>query len=130
MVINIVKTSLPLVPISKYTLEEKGTSRVSVSRTTDYRQITGITMARSFLPIQLIYHGKTPLSQPKYKFPKEFMLLRHWANAETSIAFLEHFLIPFIETQREEMDSSSPWLIISDIFKGQWTDRNCSTIQR
>ena len=37
-------------------------------------------------------------------------------------AFLEHVLIPYIETQREELNSSSPWLLISDAFKGQWND--------
>ena len=103
-VINIDQTSLPFILIGKYTLEEKGTSRVSVTGTADYRQITGtfgVTMAGSFLPIQLNYHGKTPLSQSKYKFPKEFHITQtsnHWANEETSIAFLEHVLIPYIET--------------------------------
>ena len=75
MVINIDQTSLPFILISKYTLEEKGTSRVSVPGTTYYRQIKGtfgIAMAGSFLPTQPNFHGKTPLSQPKYKFPTEF----------------------------------------------------------
>ena len=75
IVINIDQTSLLLFLISKYTLEEKGSSIVSVPGTADYRQTTGtfgITMVGSFLPIQLIYYAKTPLSQPKYKFPKEF----------------------------------------------------------
>ena len=68
-------------------------------------------MAGTFVTIQLIYHGKTPLSQPEYKFPKEYHVTQtpnHWANEETSIAFLEHVLIPYIETQREELNSSSP----------------------
>ena len=82
-------------------------------------------MTGSFFPIQLVYYGKTPLSQPKDKFPKEFHITQtpnHWANEETSIAFLEHGLIYYIEIQREELNSSSPWLLISDVFKGQWTD--------
>ena len=75
--------------------------------------------------IQLIYSKKAPLSHPKYKFPKEFYVnqtLNHWANGDTSINFLEHFLITYIETQREELNNNSPWLLISDVFKGQWTD--------
>ena len=58
MIINIDQTPLPFVLIRKYTLEKKGSSRVSVPGTYDYRQITGtfaISMAGSFLPIQLIY---------------------------------------------------------------------------
>ena len=74
MVINIDQTFLLFILTSKYTLEEKGKSRESSPGTADYREITGtfgITMAGSFLSIQLIYDGKTPLSQPKYKIPKE-----------------------------------------------------------
>ena len=41
MIINIDQTPLPFVLISKYTLEKKGSSRVSVPGTSDYRQITG-----------------------------------------------------------------------------------------
>ena len=51
MIINIDQTPLPFVLISKYTLEKKDSSRVSVPGTSDYRQITGtfaISMAGSF----------------------------------------------------------------------------------
>ena len=41
MIINIDQTPLSFVFISKYTLAEKGSSRVSVSGTSDYHQITG-----------------------------------------------------------------------------------------
>ena len=61
------------------------------------RQI--IAMAGSFLPIQLIYHGKIPLSQSKYNFPKEFYVTQistHWTHEEASIAFLEHVLSPIL----------------------------------
>ena len=78
MVINKDQLSLPFILISKYILEEKGASRVSVPDTTDYCQITGtfgIIMAGNVLPIQLIYHGKTLLSQ-SINFQKNFMLPR------------------------------------------------------
>ena len=41
MIINFNQTLLPFLLISNYTLAEKGTSRVSVLGTSDYRQITG-----------------------------------------------------------------------------------------
>ena len=62
LIINIDQAPLPFVLVSKYTLEKK-----------DYRQITGtfgITLAGDFLPIQLIYQGKTDRSQPNFEFPK------------------------------------------------------------
>ena len=96
----------------KYTLEKKSMSRVSVPGIADYLQITGsVTITGCFFKIQLIYHGKTMLSQPNYKFSKKFQVTQtanHWVNEATSIAFLEHFLVPYIETQMEELNSSSP----------------------
>ena len=135
MVINIDQKSVPFILISKK-LDEKGTSRVSVLDTADYRQITGtfsIAMAGSFLPIQLIYHGKIPLSQSKYNFLKEFYVTQiptHWAHEEASIAFLEHVLIAYIESQGEELNSSSQWLLVSDVCKGHWTDHIKEIVRR
>jgi len=128
MVINIDQTPLPFVLISKYTLAEKGSSRVSVPGTSDYRQITGtfaVTMSGSFLPIQLIYQGKTPRCQPKFDFPKEFHVTQtanHWADENTSIDMMKKILIPYVAAKRKELGvSDKPWLLISDVFKGQWT---------
>ena len=130
LIINIDQTPLPFVLISKYTMEEKGASRVSVPGTADYRQITGtfgITLSSDFLPIQLIYQGKTALSQPKFRFPSEFHITQtpnHWANESTSIDLLNHIFIPYVEKKRKEMNlDQMPWLLISDVFKGQWTDK-------
>jgi len=129
MIINIDQTPLPFVLISKYTLDKKGSSRVSVPGTSEYRQITGtfaITMSGSFLPIQLIYQGKTARSQPNYSFPSEFHVTQtpnHWADENTSIDMIEQILIPYVKRKREELKApNKPWLLICDVFKGQWTD--------
>ena len=119
MIINIDQTPIPFVLISKYTLDKRDPSRISVPGTADYRPITGtfgITMAGDFLPPQLIYQGK------KYNFPKEFHLTQtpnHWANEKTSVDFLELVLITYIEKQRKDLNLSCPWLLISDVFKAQ-----------
>ena len=129
MVINIDQTPLPFVLINKYTLAKKGSSRVSVPGTSDYRQITGtfvVTMVGSFLPIQLIYQGKTPRCQPEFNFPKEFHVTQpssHWADENTSIDMLKKILILYVEAKRKELGvTDKPWLLICDVFKGQWTD--------
>ena len=73
LIINIDQSPLPYVLISQYTMHKKGEKEVGVLGTDDYRQITGtlsVAMDGSFLPIQLIYKGKTERSLPKYKFPK------------------------------------------------------------
>ena len=60
---------------------------------------------------------------PSIHFQKNFMLPKPLIIGIMRKKVLpRRDLIPDIETQREEIDSSSPWLLISDIFKGQWTD--------
>ena len=120
---------LPFALISNYTLAEKGTSRVSVPGTSDYRQISGtfgVTMAGDFLPIQFIYEGKTKNCQPKFNFLKELHITQtpnHWANEDISITMLNEILIPYIDGKRKELNlQSKRWLLICDVFNGQSTD--------
>ena len=58
----------------------------------DKRTITtgtfGISKSVVFLPMQLIYGGKTTQSIPKFKFPKEFSLSAYpkpFSNTEVSL---------------------------------------------
>ena len=132
MIINIDQTPLPFFLISKYTMAEKGVSRVAVPGTADYRQITGtfgVTLADEFLPPQLIYQGKTKLRLPKFNFPKEFHVTQtqnHWA-----FDMLKPILIPYIDRKRKELDlEGTPWLLISDVFKAQWTDNVKEIVQQ
>lgn len=130
LVINIDQTPLPFVLISSYTMEEKGNQCVPVSGTTDYRQITGtfgVSLSGDFLPIQLIYKGKTHRCQPNYPFPHEFHVTQnenHWANEDTSVDLLKKILIPYVQKTREKLSlpNDQPWLLIADVFKGQWTE--------
>ena len=111
-------------------MNKKGESSIPVQGTSDYRQITGtfsVTMSGNFLLIQLIYQGTTDRCHPKYNFPEGFHVTHssnHWANEETSIDLLKEIIIPYIETTCEELglDKDFPWVLICDIFKGQWTD--------
>lgn len=73
--INIDQTLLPFVLMRNYTLAEKGTSRVSVPGISG---TFGVTMEGGFLPLQLIYEGKTKnstspknITLPKYQITGE-----------------------------------------------------------
>ena len=61
----------------------------------DKRQITAtftVSMTGKFLPIQLIYEGKTPRSRPRFDFPTDFNVSfsdSHWSNTEKSIELFE-----------------------------------------
>ena len=95
----------------------------------DKRLITGtfaITLSGSFLPMQLIYGGKTSKSLPRVKFPDTFTLSvnpKHYSNETESIKFFEEVIIPYIEAERERLGlpEQRP-LVLMDVFLGQMTD--------
>ena len=63
-------------------------------------------MDGTFLPMQLIYKGKTPRSLPKFKFPKEFHVTQnpsHWANEETSIGLINEIVVPYMKKIRMDL---------------------------
>ena len=55
-------TGIKIVPVSSWTMEKKGAKRVEIAGVDDKLQITAIfaaTAVGDFLPVQLIYQGKT-----------------------------------------------------------------------
>ena len=102
-----------------------------MTNSNDYRQITGtftISAEGNFLPIQLIYQGKTERCHAKFKFPESFDVNHsenHWSNEEKAISLIEKIILPHVTETRERlaMPAQTPWLLISDVFKGQWTPR-------
>ena len=68
MVINLDQTPTNFVPGSSHTLAKVGSTNVPVAGANDKRMITAtfaVTLSGSFLPIQLIYGGKTSKSLPR-----------------------------------------------------------------
>jgi hypothetical protein len=71
-------------------MELKGSKRVEIVGIDDKRQITAVfcgTLAGEFLPLQLIYQGKTKASLPPYKFPSDWHVTftpNHWSNEDTT----------------------------------------------
>ena len=69
IVFNWDQTGINIVPGSSWTMELKGSKRMEIVGISDKRQITAVycgTMAGEFLPLQLIYHGKTTACLPQY----------------------------------------------------------------
>ena len=80
-----------------------------------------------FLPIQLIYTGKTPRSLPKYEFPASFSVgftKNHWSNTDKSIEFFDEIILPYLQQLKEEkgLPQEQHSLVIIDTFKGQNND--------
>ena len=77
LTINFDQTPSKYVKVSSTTMDQKGESNVPIAGISDKRSMTAtfsIILDNKFLPIQLIYQGKTGQSLPKVKFPDDFPL--------------------------------------------------------
>ena len=136
--INIDQTSLPFTLLSRYMMDKNNEKLVPIANSADYLQVTGIfsiTLSGIFLPMQIVHQGQTDCCHPKFKFPEEFNITHpanHWPNKEKAIELIEKVLLPYVRNKKEELDlrPTKKWLLINDVFKGQWTDNVKSLIQK
>ena len=102
LIINWDHTAMKVVPATSWMMERKGTNRVEISGIDDKYQITALfacMMAGHFLPIQLIYGGKTPKCLPKVTFPSDWHITytpNHWSNEATMIEYVKLIIIPYV----------------------------------
>ena len=87
-----------------------------------------ITLNGTFLPMQLIYGGKTKQSLPPgVRFPDSFSLNvneKHYSNEKEVLKHLEEVINPYIIAERERLGvgREQAALVIMDVFRGQMTD--------
>ena len=84
------------------------------------------TMEGDFLPLQLIYQGKTTICLPSTKFPSNWHITftpTHWANKITTLAYIDQIILPYIKRKRREcgLPNEQRALCIFDNFKAQLT---------
>ena len=141
LILNFDQTPLGFTCPAKTTFTEKNPETVPIGNLDDKRQIAGtfvVNLSGEFLPIQLMYTGKTDLCHPKVEFPKGFDITHspnHWANKEIVMSLLKKIVFPFVNEKRERLSLSkdAKALLIFDVFKGQTTpavndllkDNNC-----
>ena len=127
---NLDQAPSKFVPGCNNTLAKKESKTVSIAGSTDKRIITAtfaITLCGDFLPIQLIYGGKTKKSIPEVKFPDEFHVTanpNYYSNEKESFEMMRKIIIPYVEEERRRLhlSNSHPAVLIMDVFKGQMTD--------
>lgn len=84
-------------------MEVEGSKRVEVVAKDDKRQITAIfagSMAGDFLPIQLVYQGKTTRCLPTVKFSSDWHTTyspSHWCNENTMTDYILKTILPYIK---------------------------------
>ena len=128
-----------VVPASQWTQAERGSSRVDVAGIGDKRQITitvAGTMSGQVLPFQVLYEGKTERCHPSNStFPEGFDIWHtpnHWANAQTSIRFIENIIVPYVVATRKSLGLGDEHMavVIFDCFKGHKGDEMESILLR
>ena len=91
LILNWDQTGIKIVSSSGWTMDQQGVKRVEVN---DKRQITAVfcaSMVGDFLPIQLIYAGKTNRCHPQFQFPSDWHIIhapKHWSNEETMLQYI------------------------------------------
>ena len=129
LIMNLDQTPLKYITAMNHTMTNQNSKSVSIARSSDKRSITGtftITLSGHFLPMQLIYGGKTKQSLPRFKFSDGFSLScnpKDFSNAMESIKLINEIIIPYVQSQRKELGKpKQAVLVIMDVFRGQITD--------
>ena len=128
LVLNWDQTGVNIVPSSNYTMEQRGSNRVEIAGYEDKRQITATfaaTLSGEFLPMQILYAGKTDRCHPRHQFPSGFDIYHtpnHWSNEETVVQFVKKIIIPYVQETRQKLGTPDQTaLVLFDVFSGQTT---------
>lgn len=128
LILNWDQTGLNLIPSSSWTMEQRGARHVEITGLNDKHMITAIfcgTLCGDFLPLQLVYHGKTKRCHSKYNFPED---LAHHTYTQPLVYRGDDeglpVLFPYIDRVRASYDlgDNYPALAIFVNFKGQITE--------
>ena len=128
LVLNADQTPCSYVSVGRMTMAARNSLSVPIKGLTDKRNITltfFITLSGQFLPMQVIYQGKTTASQPRgFKFPKGFSISqnpKHYSNEHETLTLIDKVVAPYVERKRKELElaPTQKALLIWDVFKGQ-----------
>ena len=112
-------------------MAEHKLKRVEVSGIEDKQQITATfaaSLSGSFLPVQLVYQGKTSKCHPSIDCPNNWHITHspnHWCNESTMILYVQLIIVSYAQKTRKNLglpDSQSA-MVILDEFKGQTTEQ-------
>ena len=90
------------------------------------------SLVGDFLPVQVIYQGKTAWCHPRFEFPPEWDIThsqKHWSNETTMIQYIENIIVPYINSVRQAVGNDTPAMISMDNFKGQVTSAGNSRLE-
>ena len=127
LICNWDKMGIHLVPVSPRTMEQAGSKWIEISGISSKQQITAVFCGSLiFLPVQLIYQGKTSRCNPTFDwfsrqahYPFSSILV-NWGVSDP-IHWWE-IILPYAKRQRDAFGDTTAVLVIMDNFKGQISD--------
>ena len=80
-------------------------------------------MDGDFLPVQLVYQGKTEKCLPKVDFQWHITCTpNHWCNEKTVLDYAKVILVPYLQKKDFGLVPTHPALVLFDEFIGQTTN--------
>ena len=111
LILNLDQTPSKYVTVAQTTLAKKNSKSVAIAGGSDKRSITAtfvVSFGGTFLPMQLIYGGKTTQSLPKFRFPSSFSLsvnLTHYSTGNEACKMIEEIIAPYVKNAWKEISS-------------------------
>ena len=105
LIINWDQREINYIPVSEWRMAKEGSKRVEVTGLKDKRQITAVfagSMSGDFLPMQLVYQGKTSRCLPTIEFSGDWHLTfseNHWCNKSTMVDYVQNIFLPYINNK-------------------------------
>ena len=124
---NVDESGVKIVPVSDWTMEERGANRVEVAGKDDKRQVTatiGVTAVGEKLPIMLTYEGLTKRCEPPTSIrPAGWIFTHsenHWSNSALFSEFVKQIIVPHRDTKIKELGlpPTQKALLILDVWQG------------
>lgn len=118
LILNWDQTGLKIVPSSSWTMDQCSVNRVETVGVNDKRQITAVfcgTIVGDFLPIHLIYTGKTDRCHPKFNFPPKWHIThspKHWSNEQTMLYYIEKIIVPYVAAVRGQLEDTEAAVLV------------------
>jgi hypothetical protein len=121
------QTGIHLVPSSSWTYEQKGSEHVAVIGAEDKRQITACiasSMDGNFLPLQLVFQGKTPRCLPP-DTPASLASLahltfsdNHWSSQTTMKEYIEKIIMPYANRciELHQLHADAKIILVLDVW--------------
>lgn len=125
LIINVGETGLAVVPVSNWTLAERGSKDVSTMGIDDKRQITAVVASTpngQLLPLQVLYQGKTSQCHPaSVAFPDDWDIWHsesHWSTHGTIKHYVQQILKPHADKVKKEpnLPDRQRALLIFDVY--------------